>query len=128
MYLRTPYFLGKKPYYISRSKVDGYGLHSVEDFDSGVLLGLAYVRIKHTGDIDEDIIQTEMGRYCNHSKDPNMIVLIKGDRAFFETIKYVQKGDELSVDYRTIPFDGHLDFLGDERFVHPKGGTNIKYI
>jgi uncharacterized protein len=40
------------------------------------------------------------GRYVNHSCEPNCEAVLEDDRVFFETIRAVPAGDELTYDYR----------------------------
>lgn len=56
--------------------------------------------------------ETILGRYCNHSNDPNSTVILEKDVYFLIVIKPIDIGDEITLDYRVI----EKLFLFDEGF------------
>lgn len=99
---------------IRPSKVEGLGLHAVEDLQAGIILGRTHV-MSGTG-----WVRTPLGGFINHSDTPNCFILdgaivesqgiysIGEDCKTLYTVAPVAKGDELTVYYRFKGYDGTI--------------------
>ncbi len=72
---------------------------------------LAFVKIRNTGNLDNDYKRTSIGSLVNHSNKPNLKLIEIKNRYYFQTIKPVKYGEELTVDYKTFPWEGKRDFV-----------------
>tara|TARA_B100000780_G_scaffold170965_1_gene119675 strand:- start:769 stop:1119 length:351 start_codon:yes stop_codon:yes gene_type:complete len=72
----------------------GYGLYIDRQLDNGSIVGNLYW---HNGQIA--YIITELAQYVNHSNHPNCRAHTHHDSLFLRTLKPVEKGTELTVDY-----------------------------
>jgi len=79
---------------IGKSKIHGCGVFSRKRFLPGDFIGYHFVPSGIT----------LLGRYLNHSENPNAISL-KGDNGYdrVEAIKEIKKGEEITLDYRNRP-------------------------
>lgn len=83
---------------VGESPIHGIGLFSLAEFQQGGHIGPARI----------NGMRTEIGRYSNHSADPNaaMVVLDNGDIAMIAT-RLIRAGDEITTDYaQTIAAQG----------------------
>jgi hypothetical protein len=84
---------------ITDSKIDGKGVFAVGNLDQGEVVGPARINGK----------RTPIGRYTNHAKRPNAIMVLK-DNGDIELVasQYIQGckggnlGKEITVDYRQV--------------------------
>lgn len=85
-----------KPLYkatISHSDIEGLGLFATEKLREGELLGLSHIVI------NEEIIRTPLGGFINHSNEPNLIRVKRGDRHYIHTLREIKRGEELTLKY-----------------------------
>jgi len=75
-----------------KSKIHGYGMFAQVDLEQGDIIGLASVNAIH---------KTYLGRYTNHSHNPNIDFLYLQNYDLIGVAKQpIKKGEELLVDYR----------------------------
>lgn len=96
---QIPFPLGGYKVMVANSKIDGKGLFATGNFKEGEVI--APTRI--------DGKRTPAGRYTNHSKKPNAVMVLKdnGDVDLVATrdisgCKGGQTGEEITVDYRQV--------------------------
>lgn len=96
-------------YTVKQSPVHGKGIFSNTYLSPNVNLGTAmYLKNKKQPWIDKNVIRTDLGKYVNHSKFPN-IKMIKEDNIInYITIKDIQRNEELFIDYNNFDFDGDI--------------------
>jgi len=80
------------PIEIKESEIEGKGVFVTKDFLEGERVALAR----------QDNARTPVGRYTNHSDEPNSIGEIEDNKAYFTALKDIKKGAEITVDYREI--------------------------
>lgn len=83
--------------YIDRSPIHGMGLFAKVPIKSGHDFGITHVVDAR---FENGYIRTPFGGFINHSFTPNCQVYEDGDTLHIRTIKYVDKGSELTLDYR----------------------------
>ena len=76
--------------YINESFIQGLGVFASKEFLSGETIGFARIENK----------RTLLGRYANHSKDPNCVFEICDNSAKAIAIKNIKCNQEITVDYR----------------------------
>jgi GNAT superfamily N-acetyltransferase len=105
LYIKKPLFV------VKRSKIAGQGAFlNVPLMYRGSILK-AFEKVKNTGNPDNDYVRTELGKYVNHSEKPNLTLRQFKTRFYFTNKnKPIKHGDELTVDYRTFPWEGKRDF------------------
>lgn len=84
---------------IYESDIHGLGVFSTKEFTSDVDVGKSHIGI---GFINGKLIAgeaTELGRFQNHSNEPNCINKIIGNDLHMVTTKEIVPGDELVVDF-----------------------------
>ena len=92
---------------ITKSGIDGLGLHATTNLKAGTVLGETHVLV-HNRDRHE-WVRTPLGGFINHSDNPNCYISTdRGDRTL-HTVIPVLKGDELTVYYRFKGYDGSID-------------------
>lgn len=100
-------------YKIRKSNIHDYGIIATEDIPIGTRIGfyisnrsVKYLKGKgmirprylKNGEWWEDY---PLGRFCNHSKDPNTELKLDDGR-YYLISKKINKGEEILVDYRWI--------------------------
>lgn len=101
---RVGEILGKSASVEVREGQFGKGLHAAEGLTPGDDLGAAFIRMGNTGNLDQDITRTPLGRYVNHSERPNVVLVPRGDKYHLEVTREVSPGEELLVDYSASDF------------------------
>ena len=75
-----------------KSKIHGYGMFALIDLEEGDIIGLASINAIH---------KTYLGRYTNHSHNPNIEFLYLQNYDLIAVAKQdINTGQELLVDYR----------------------------
>ena len=90
-------------------RLDSSNIHMtgvfVENFiPNGANLGVAFYRIHNTGDADVDIHRTVLGRYVNHSVQPNVRLVNRSGTYSYSAIVPIRSGTEILVDYNQFPW------------------------
>ena len=81
---------------IRTSSIHGLGLFASTKIDSKTELGVTHVRDKR---FSHGYIRTPLGVFFNHSITPNCEAVYDGDFIKLSTIKSINLGDEITVDY-----------------------------
>jgi hypothetical protein len=79
---------------IQTSPIHGLGVFTAQFVDA--LVDLGYARVSGH--------RTPMGRYLNHSDQPNARVVRHGDDLVVRSVTYIARGEEVTVDYRQVVF------------------------
>ena len=111
--------------YIDKSDIHGDGLFSNID----VLSDETFAIIGDSTLLPNEEAVNEYGSYINHSDNPNVVVKIIEPNIVLHSIEPISVGDEIVVDYTTLPpvFDRSIDgFILNEnkRTIHIK---NMNY-
>lgn len=118
------------PFVIKKSKISGQGAFADRDIDSGSELGTAFRKVKDTGNPDEDIVRDLLGKYVNHSSDPNLLLKIKEPKGeqcvVFAAKKQIKPGEELTVNYMEFPWEGERGFAKEATDTVFRRAKNIK--
>jgi len=83
--------------YIKPSPIQGLGVFAGEQIPKGTDLGVA--QIKHT----EGYSVTPLGRYHNHSLEPNCENVLVGNERHLVSSKDVEPGEEITINYILQP-------------------------
>jgi len=78
---------------IKESGIHGVGIFATNNIPKGTRLGLSHMLI------DTEIFRTPLGGFYNHSMKPNARKTQEGYRWYLDTIKNIEKGDEILVTY-----------------------------
>ena len=81
-----------KKWHKDKSKIHGTGLFATENIKNKEYVGLAAFNKK----------RTTLGRYTNHSKEPNIELNKSNNDIIALAIKPINKGEELTLNYRHI--------------------------
>lgn len=95
------------------SKISGTGIFAISDIEADVNIGLAFTRRSNSGIPDKDYQRTDLGKFTNHSKNPNVKPLSKDNLIYFISINKIRTGDEITVNYQEFQWEGKRDF-GEE--------------
>jgi len=81
---------------IKSSPIEGLGVFSISDIYIGTILG-----VSHIGDYSfpDHLIRTPLGGFINHSEDPNCELERQGRKLFVKTIRKINAGEELTLQY-----------------------------
>tara|TARA_B100001778_G_C18594932_1_gene634190 strand:- start:2137 stop:2469 length:333 start_codon:yes stop_codon:yes gene_type:complete len=84
---------------ISDSDIEGQGVFATKDIKKGVVIGDAYNIIGQVNDkyIAGDI--TVLGLMHNHSDTPTAKPEMYNDTVYFEAVRYIKEGEEITCDY-----------------------------
>lgn len=85
---------------VAPSPIHGNGVFADTDMSVGDDLGLALVRIDHAQEGQPAFRRTMLGRYLNHTDDPNAELYSVGDGMIrCRAIKPIARGDEVTIEY-----------------------------
>jgi SET domain-containing protein len=104
------WLLSESFYRVGVSNIAGKGTFATSFLKAGTDIGVAFRKKSSTGNADKDYSRTELGAMTNHSSEPNMNVVRKGDSYHFVTKVDIVKGTELTVNYNQFDFEGKRDF------------------
>ena len=84
---------------IRDSNIEGQGVFATKDIKKGVVIGDAYNIIGQVNDkyIAGDI--TVLGLMHNHSDTPTAKPEMYNDTVYFEAVRYIKEGEEITCDY-----------------------------
>jgi len=84
---------------VDKSNIEGQGVFATENIKKGMVIGDAYNIVGQVNDkyIAGDI--TILGLMHNHSLTPTARPELYNDTIYFEAIKNIQKGTEITCDY-----------------------------
>jgi len=91
---RLPY--GDYKFKIGDSSIQGKGIHATFDIEPGEIIGPARI----------DDFRTILGRYTNHSDNPNTEPIKQGNKVIFKALSDIKgckgghDGEEITIDYR----------------------------
>ncbi len=100
-----------KSYEIKDSSISGDGTFAAKEIIKGEKLGLAFTKLSDSGVPDKDYERTELGAKTNHSEKPNVKLISSGKEFYFKSIKKINQGEELFIDYSKFPWEGKRDFV-----------------
>jgi hypothetical protein len=95
---------------IQKSNISGNGIFAKEDILAHENIGLGFKKISNTGNPDTDYTRTELGTMINHSENPNVILSQNNNDLFILSTRKIKAGEELFLDYTTIPWEGKREF------------------
>ena len=81
---------------IKKSYIEGLGLFADENLVANTELGISHVKDEK---FEDNYIRTPLGGFVNHSDVPNCEFYIDGDYIMLRTIKHINDGNELTVEY-----------------------------
>ena len=84
---------------VGKSKIEGQGIFATENIKKGWIIGEAYDLI---GEVNGKYIAgdiTVLGLIHNHSYTPNAIPEMYNNKIYFEALRYIKKGEEITCDY-----------------------------
>jgi DNA ligase D-like protein (predicted 3'-phosphoesterase) len=90
-------------YRIGPSKIHGKGIHATERLSANTPLGPALLRINNTGNADEDFVRSPLGRFINHSDQPNVTLVDHGHSYHLVTARDILPDEELVANYKQFP-------------------------
>jgi len=96
---------------IKESKIEGKGVFAEQNIKKGWIIGHAYDIMP--GNINGKLVAGEitmLGAMHNHSVKPNAKPEIYLDQVFFEALRHIKKGEEITCDYNE-----YIDFANIEK-------------
>jgi SET domain-containing protein len=81
---------------IKESEIEGLGLFATEEINQFEVLGVTHV---FNTSFEDNYIRTPLGGFFNHSKTPNAKIVDLGSVLILQTIKKINKGDEITAFY-----------------------------
>lgn len=79
-------------YYLAPSKLEGIGVFAKRDFSEKEIIGFGL----------DGTLRTQLGRYANHSHNPNMIFEMCNNSVQGIACKAIKKDEEITVNYRQV--------------------------
>ena len=89
----------EKKYYISDSDIAGKGVFASKNLKKGEEIGLIHTINK----LYDDYSFEDLGKYHNHSDNPNCFNNLIGNKRYLVTNTDIKKGSELTSNYRLQP-------------------------
>jgi SET domain-containing protein len=83
--------------FIAESQIHGHGIFAAKQIPKGFDFGITHVADSR---FDNGFIRTPFGGFINHSFTPNCRLYEIEDTLHIKTIKQIDEGEELSIDYR----------------------------
>lgn len=122
---------------VGKSKIAGKGLFTTGTFEQGEMIGLAH---------ENDQPTTFIGKFHNHSDNPNAESVKLGDKRYLMAKRSLKKGEEITTNYRLqpeleqpedfgkdnlpkaeygMPMGGGMsqNYMGRRKFIHQDGGA-----
>lgn len=87
------------------------------DIPKGSDIGVAIYRAHFTNEPDKDYVRDNLGKYTNHSDNPNCKIIRKGRYYVYHTLDNIEKGTPLTVDYSDFDFDAKVVFADNSTYV-----------
>ena len=83
---------------IKKSPINGLGLYTVKDIESGHKFGISHVEDSR---FSHGYVRTPLGGFVNHSETPNAEIICSTERDMLElnSIKEILSGEEVTVKY-----------------------------
>ena len=100
----------KQIFITKNSKISGKGNFATTNITKNTNFGLAFTKIGNTGNPDKDYTRTELGKYTNHSDNPNLEILKKDNKYYFVSNQSIKSNTELTVNYQLFDWEGERDF------------------
>ena len=99
---------------ISDSDIEGQGVFATKDIKKGAVIGDAYNIIGQVNDkyIAGDI--TVLGLMHNHSDTPTAKPEMYNDTVYFEAVRYIKEGEEITCDYNEYSNVSNIEKPQDE--------------
>jgi murein DD-endopeptidase MepM/ murein hydrolase activator NlpD/calcineurin-like phosphoesterase family protein/uridine kinase len=98
---------------IRKSNIFSRGTFARVNIKKDENVGLAIVKIRFTGNNDLDYERTLLGKYTNHSNEPNLKIIKNNGNYYYKAIKNINKDEELTIDYSQFDFEGKGDFINE---------------
>ena len=95
---------------IQPSKIEGLGLFTLKDIQSGLNLGISHVENSR----DQYVLRTPLGGFINHSETPNLRKLKVGINYYLITNVDIPMGTELTLKYEWYEPEGDVDQIQSE--------------
>ena len=92
--------LYENKYYIDNSNIQGIGAFADNNYPTGTIIGKLH---DMPNNINSNYNFYELGKSYNHSDTPNCENLLHNNTRYLVTIQPIQKGEELTADYRLQP-------------------------
>ena len=132
-------YVYENKYYIDNSDIQGIGAFADNDYSAGTVMGKLHDMPNGIGKGGRDYNFYELGKSYNHSDTPNCENLLHNNTRYLVTIQPIQKGEELTADYRLQPeLEQPRHFLENQKINESKmsdinlekrkGGYNEEYL
>jgi hypothetical protein len=98
-----------------KSDVHGIGLFATKDINKkqkGLMIEIS----------NKGYLYTNLGKYMNHSKDPNVKLVSDNNQIFAIPLREIKKGEEIVCDYDNNPFG----FQGSDNLKNKEPFSNCK--
>ena len=76
-------------YYISTSKIHGFGVYSTKYIPANYMIGAAFRKVDSTGIFDIDWCALELGRYVNHFNSPKLSFVFFNNVVYYVSSKAI---------------------------------------
>lgn len=74
-------------------------------------LGPGFLKIRKTGNPKMDFVETKLGKYINHSKNPNLSIKVSRWKYYIFTIRTIFRGEELTLDHTSLPWKNFQEII-----------------
>lgn len=85
---------------IRKSKIEGLGLFAYRKIPHDTVLGMTHYKKTLENEGEANLIRTPLGGFINHSKVPNCELIDMGRHYVVKTLRFIKRGEELTVRYR----------------------------
>lgn len=85
-------------------KIRSNGIFASIEIPRSTNLGPGFLKIRKTGDPKIDFVETKLGKFINHSKNPNLFIKISRWKYYLFTSRIILKGEELTLDHTMFPW------------------------
>ena len=99
---------------VDNSSIEGQGIFATQRIKKGWVIGEAYDLI---GEVNGKYIAGEitvLGLIHNHSNTPNAKPEIYNNKIYFEALRYINKGEEITCDYNEYSNIANIEKPRDE--------------
>lgn len=106
---------------VKKSETAGKGIFADQIFEKGDTIGLGFEKVSDIGTPDKDFRRTRLGKFINHSANPNLAIKKKDNKYYFIAKRRIMNNEELLINYEELNWEGNVNFDKNDLYLSEKG-------